>query len=50
MIKKTKLTLIFLILLNLNNFASAENIFLKTEKKNMMKKSLKSQNFYFKKV
>ena len=50
MIKIIKLVSIFFISLNLINSAIAENIFLKKEKLNMMKKNMKSLNSYFKEV
>ena len=50
MIKITKLSLIFFIVLNLTNSLLAENTFFEEGKKNMMKKNMKNQNFYFKEV
>ena len=49
MIKMIKLISIFFIVLNLMN-SLAENTFFEEGKKNIMKKNMKNQNFYFKEV
>ena len=50
MINKIKITLITFLILSWSNLLIAENNFFKEGKKNIMRKNMKFQNFYFREV